>query len=53
MKKEDFIEKWASSIRVMLIGISPSEASRKKREEAEAEFRRDAEKAFDEEWEKR
>lgn len=46
MKPGEFVEKWRTSIRLMLIGISPSEASAKKREEAEAEFLADAQSAF-------
>lgn len=42
MKHDDFVEKWRASIRVMLIGIAPSEASRQRREGAEHEFATDA-----------
>lgn len=44
MKPNDFIEKWCTSVRLMLIGVSPSEAATTKREEAE--FLADAQSAI-------
>jgi len=46
MTAEDFIEKWASSIRLMLIGISPSVSSEERRGDAEREFVEDARRAI-------